>query len=375
MKARYSHIPVMKPLLPTADKILPYLSTIDKNRWYSNFGPLVTSLEERFEKYMGLESGTVALVSSATSGIATTMRALNCVRGSYCAIPSWTFAATAAAACNVDMVPYFVDVDDESWAIQPEDVLPIKDRISAVIAVAPFGSPLDIGKWESFSRDANTPVVVDAASCFDSFSQQKDFRISEIPVILSLHATKPFACGEGGLIVCKDKELIEKIKHMSNFGFIGEEMIPGGENAKMSEYAAAVGHAEMDEWESKKRKFHELNCMYEAKLKDLGLPAWVSKKWITSTMSVTLDGFDIHEVARKMERAGIDTRRWWRRGCHFFKAYHDCPRQPLVTTQKLVDSVLGLPLWIGMNEAHVDRVVKCLQDSLHWRRSGSVLVS
>ncbi|MCH6255295.1 aminotransferase class I/II-fold pyridoxal phosphate-dependent enzyme [Puniceicoccaceae bacterium K14] len=364
MTSKYNHIPVMKPLLPTVDKIAPYLSEIDNNRWYSNFGPLVVSLEERLEEYMGLERGTVALVSSATSGLTMALQALGCKSNSSCAMPSWTFIATAAAARNAELTPHFVDVDPDSWAINPADVLPIKNKISAVVPVAPFGSAIKIEEWENFSNSTGIPVVVDAASCFDSFSQQKDFRISEIPVVLSLHATKAFACGEGGMIVCKNKELISRFKSMSNFGFIGEDAITGGGNSKLSEYSAAVGHAELDSWESKRSKFAELGAMYREKLGRVGVEYFASDKWISPTISIKVEQENTFEVARMMSAEGVDTRRWWRQGCHYFEAFHECPREDLKVTEGLVKSVLGLPLWIGMREWQVDRVVERLENTL-----------
>ncbi|MBC2606272.1 DegT/DnrJ/EryC1/StrS family aminotransferase [Pelagicoccus albus] len=359
-----SPIPVMKPLLPTADLITPYLEQIDENRWYSNFGPLVTQLESRLEKHFGVEEGTVALVSSATSGIVMAMRTLSVPRGSYCALPAWTFAATPAAVYNADMVPFFVDVDEDTWAVDPESLLQIREKISAVVPVAPFGTPLDMDHWESFQARTGLPIVVDAASCFDSFARVDSFRISEIPVILSLHATKTFGCGEGGLIICKNKDFIKRIKDLSNFGFTDEEMYARGENAKMSEYTAAVGLAELDNWENKRAHYQELSDLYSKYLGNIGLQNWRSGDWISSTSIVRLPFDRVEDVVNILKSKGIETRRWWRRGCHHFQAYSEFPRLPLITTEVLVNSALGLPNWIGMTEEHVKRVISGLCEAI-----------
>lgn len=357
-------IPVMKPLLPSADRIYPYLKQIDEMRWYSNFGPLVTSLEKRLEKYLGIEHGTLAFVSSATSGIVMAMRTLEVSRGSYCALPAWTFAATPAAVYNADMIPFFVDVDKDTWAIQPTSLYQIKEKISAVVPVAPFGSPINISEWESFQAKTNLPIVVDAASCFDSFSIDNNFRISDIPVILSLHATKTFACGEGGLVICKSKKFIQKIKDMSNFGFSGEQMHSRGENAKQTEYAAAVGHAELDGWEEKRNQLKKLSDQYRKRLNEIGLEHWQTGEWISSTSIVRLPHGQVEEVAKLLAQKNIETRRWWRRGCHHFDAYSDFPRLPLPTTERLVNSALGLPHWIGMTDQDIDRIMEALCEAI-----------
>ena len=164
----------MRPLLPEHKFIAPYLKEIDKTRWYSNFGPLVTNFEVRLEEFFGLKNNCVLTVANGTSGLTATMRAFGLERGTYCIVPSWTFMATAGAALAAGLIPYFVDVEEDTWAINPEilksTIKEIDGKVTAVIVVAPFGSPVYSDKWDRFTDETGIKVIIDGAAAFDSIS-------------------------------------------------------------------------------------------------------------------------------------------------------------------------------------------------------------
>jgi dTDP-4-amino-4,6-dideoxygalactose transaminase len=355
-------IPIMRPLLPKAENIFPYLKQIDENRWYTNFGPVNTELEKRLAVHFNVKPTELTTFSNATAGIVTVMRGLNVPRGSYCAIPSYTFVATAGAVYNADLMPFFVDVNEQTWAVEPENLMQIKERITSAVIVAPFGAPIDIKKWENFKKETGVNIIIDAAAAFDTVSRFKEFYASEIPIIISLHATKSFGTGEGGLVICKNEEFIFKIKKLSNFGFTPEGIISRGTNAKLNEYNAAVGLAELDGWQDKRKKMIELNQLYLTKLEEIGLKAWLSRGWVTTTCNIILKRNNADEVINYLASKGIESRRWWKKGCHNFEPYKVFPKTPLFTTDKLVDSVVAVPFWIGLKEGQIDKVVKALEE-------------
>ncbi len=286
----------MKPLLPTVDKLLPYLSRIDASRHYSNFGPLNEEYQERLQ---GLFGAPCVTASSATSALTATLMALQLPPGSLVAVPSWTFVATPAAIVAAGHVPYFVDVGDYSKA----------KSANAIVAVAPLGAPLDLQQW----KNSKVPVVIDAAAGFDSFSTL--CKIGKWPVIISTHATKVFGTGEGGFVTCQDTKLLEKIKRIINFGFNDKrESEVFGINAKLSEYHAAVGLAGLDEWSGKRER-------YLRKTKIYGLD-----------YAVSLVGVKSGEGRKRVY------------GCHKHKAFKDCPRTELPVTEKLMRETFFVPV-------------------------------
>ena len=192
----------MKPKLPTAAEILPYLETIDAHRWYSNWGPLAIRLEEQLARRLNVGSESVVTTGSGTAGLTAALLAREICGGSFCIMPSWTFAATPHAARAAGLVPWFHDVDPRTWALDPdavaESIKQMHTRPGAVMVVSPFGAPADLAVWEAFEEHTGIPVVIDAAAGFDTV------RASKIPCVVSLHATKILGAGEGGFIATTD---------------------------------------------------------------------------------------------------------------------------------------------------------------------------
>ena len=92
-------------------------------RVYSNFGPLVLSLEDRLAEHYGLIPGTVATVANATLGLAIALIAQQPPQGSLCAMPAWTFVASVHAALMAGLVPYFIDVEAETGVLDAEKLI------------------------------------------------------------------------------------------------------------------------------------------------------------------------------------------------------------------------------------------------------------
>jgi dTDP-4-amino-4,6-dideoxygalactose transaminase len=260
-----SLIPIMRPKLPSADRLAPYLKTIDASRLYSNFGPLVLSLEDRLADHYGLNQGTVATVANATLGLTIALAVQQPPPGTLCAIPAWTFVASAHAAVTAGLVPYFVDVDPETWTLDPNRLFAELSRapapVGAVMPVMPFGLPLDMSAWEAFRSRTGIAVVIDAAAGFDSLVP------SAVPSVVSLHATKVLGAGEGGFVISTDPAIRHAVRTRANFGFDGSRQAQAQAfNAKLSEYHAAVGHASLDEWDQARTEWSNAAKAYRRAL-------------------------------------------------------------------------------------------------------------
>lgn len=362
-------IPVLRPLLPSADAIFPYLKKIDENRWYANFGPLVTSLERRLEELFRVEHGSIVTASNGTAALTNVMRAMNLPQGSFCIVPSWTFIAVPAAARAVGLKPYFVDVDEKTWALDPENVkkaiAKIPGKVSSLIYVAPFGSVPPTSKWDEFYKETGIRVIIDCAAGFDVASKNPEIFSENIPMMVSLHATKTFGVGEGGVIICKNKEFIRQVRQMSNFGFSGSRMITiSGTNGKMNEYNAAVANAELDNWPNKRTKWQRITDYYIDKLKKLSIPYFLSSEYISSTCNILVPHGSSDSVISNLAGKGVEARKWWFHGCHRQFAYLDCLYDQLPITEKLVGSVVGLPFYVDISDEDIDYVCKALNHSL-----------
>lgn len=351
--------------LPKAEALLPYLRRIDDARWYSNFGPLLTEFEARLAARFEPQTQIVTCVN-ATQGLTLCLQALQLPPGSLCAVPSYTFVATAHAVIAAGLTPYFLDVDAEDWTLQPQAVrqalASAPAPISAVIVVAPFGLMPDLTPWLEFRDETGVQVVVDAAAAFDALDA------APLPTVVSLHATKVLGIGEGGFLATDDQHLAQRVRQLTTFGFRGSrESQIHATNAKLSEYAAAMGLAAMDAWPHNRLRWMRAAQSVRAAMAHLPQMAFQSGwglTWTTSVCSVRLPDGMAAAMERGLNARGVETRRWWGLGCHTNPAFADCPRGDLTQTDRLGGAVIGLPFSIDLDHEQINRVAAALAEHI-----------
>ncbi|MGR4866112.1 DegT/DnrJ/EryC1/StrS family aminotransferase [Caulobacter sp. LARHSG274] len=354
-------VQVARPRLPTAEAILPYLQRIDAARWYSNFGPLLMELEARLAHRFG-DGAQVVTTVNATQALTLALKAMDLPAGSLCATPSWTFVATAHAVRQAGLIPWFVDVDAETWMLDPaavrERLAHAPGPVSAVIPVAAFGHMPDLDAWRAFQDDTAVRVLVDAAAAFDAASD------ASLPIVVSLHATKVMGLGEGGFLATRDPDLARQVRRLTSFGFDGtREALCVATNAKLSEYAAAVGLAALDGWPADRlRWFMAAQALRGAvaAVPQVRFQSGWGARWTTSVCVVGLPDGTADTVETVLRAEGVDTRRWWGEGCHLGAVFADCPRDRLPNTERLARSTIGLPFAIDLTAAQVGRVAEAL---------------
>ncbi len=363
--AEDAKVPVARPRLPGAGAILPYLQRIDEARWYSNFGPLVTELEQRLAARLGA-GAMVCTAANATQALAYALKAMDLPPGGLVAVPAWTFVATAHAVLQAGLVPWFMDVDPESWMLLPETVEQAVERVPgalvAAIPVCPFGAMPDLAAWRALREATGVKVLIDAAAAFDTLAE------ADPPACVSLHATKVLGAGEGGFLATTDPVLLERFRRLICFGFKGSRESPfPSSNAKLSEYAAAVGLAALDEWSSERLRY--LRTSQHLRIALLGQPevrfqsGWGSD-WTTSVCVVGLPEGSADHIETTLGAVGIETRRWWGEGCHRSPAFADCPRDRLPVTDALAASTIGLPFSVDLPRGHIERLAQALAAAL-----------
>ena len=364
-------IPLMMPALPTADDLLPYLRRIDANRWYSNFGPLVSEFESRIAaSFAGAGPCRVVSLSSCTAGIELALRALALPAGAPVLVPALTFIATASAVRCAGLAPVVADVDPDSWLLTPEIARAAVRTIGAraVIPVTTFGAGQDGEAWSAFARDTGVPVIVDAAA---GFGNQRD--PGPTCSVFSLHATKPLAAGEGGFVVTRDAALAHAIRRLSNFGINLDRPHDGpigtavatGTNAKLSEYHAAVALASLDRWPdiAAERGALYLRSVRTAQAACGGRLALQSAPDDT-VRSVCAYRFPTPESRDRAEascrRLGIGTRRWYLPTIDRQPAFGHVAHLPTPCADFVGERLLGVPFYPGLAPAAIDEIAGAL---------------
>lgn len=366
-------LPVLRPKLPPADRLLPYLRRIDEQRLYSNWGPLVRELEARLAERVELPpwsfkcagSGTLALTGAI---LAVAGRALP--ERPRAVVPAFTFVATALAAEQCGYEPLIADIDPETLMLDPARLmeLPEIDQVGIVIPVAPFGSPVPQRPWREFSRRTGIPVVIDDAASFECLMENPRRTLGEIPVAVSFHATKAFGCGEGGCVICQDRKLARKIWQSLNFGFFESRNceVPSL-NGKMSEYHAAVGLAELEGWDQKLSAFREVAARYRRHFSRAGLEErFRATPEISATYAIFVckDPQESERLQRALAEANIGFRLWYGLGLEEHTHWADPSRPPLPVTERLAACHLGLPWAVDLEEKTVERTVAVIRAAL-----------
>lgn len=343
-------IPSMRPLLVSHEKITPYLLQIDTNRYYSNRGPLVQEYESRLSKMF---KANVVSTASCTSALTCALLALNLPRGSKCLVQSWTFVGTVAAIVAAGLEPVFADVDLSCWNLSADLAFSYAEsypEIKAVVAVSAFGARIDRNAWEKFQAETDIPVVIDAAGCFDSL-EVVGWGGFKVPVCVSTHATKVFSTGEGGFVVTADNWFAEKFKQITNYGYCPDRTIPfPGINAKMSEYHAAVGLAELDWWPEKRQMWLDAHWRYDKAFGSL------LSTCVRSLSPIALGRKHAPSVIDKLASNGITARKIWGDGCHAHESYKHYHRFDLTNTKRLANEIITLPFAIDMTGEEIDYI-------------------
>ena len=353
--------------MPRWDEVLPYLKRIDAARWYTNFGPLATELEARIAALLPDTQGRVPATASfanATLALELAMLAHELPERSRVLMPALTFVATPASVIAAGHVPVICDVDEASWLLTPEITEPLLRETGAiaVLPVSTYGCPQDVAAWDALSVRTGATVVIDAAAAFSNQT-----RSGKSTLVFSLHATKALGAGEGAAAMTTDRDLVDAMRRLSNFGIqLPQGLVHrSGTNAKLSEYHAAVALASLDGWAERRSRRQRAYQWYLRALAQHCPAVSVQQRpadGVYSIMPVLLpENVHATKIAGSLEEQGIDTRRWYCPTLERHPAFRDLPvAGTLRAANRLNDRLLALPFHTQLLESDVDFVCETL---------------
>lgn len=246
-------LPLIAPQPPRLSELGDALRRVEASGLFSNNGPEARAFEAEATEQLFDGKGACLAVANATLGLMLAIRdTVGEPEGRYALMPAMTFAATAEAAYWAGLTPLICDIDPDDWsasAAEEERLLTAHgDRIAVVIPYATFGYGIDLDRYARLSERHGVAVVIDAAASLGTTNADgTGFGAgAPFPVVFSMHATKPFATAEGGLVHCGDAATIERLRAMANFGFERPRTatLPGL-NAKLPEVLAVMARAKL----------------------------------------------------------------------------------------------------------------------------------
>ena len=376
-------LPLIAPNPPRLADYRDALERIEQSGIYSNFGPEARRFEEAATARLFGGRGASLTVANATLGLMIALKdAVGEGRGRLAVMPALTFAATAEAAWWAGLTPLVCDVDPDdctaSALAEEQLLLRHGEKIAAVVPYATFGRAIDLDRYAWLSRRHGVKVVIDAAASLGTtdadglgFGAGAPF-----PVVFSMHATKAFAVAEGALIHCGDRDTIERLRAMANFGFAGARSatLPGL-NAKLPEVLAAIANAQLERFDAVCAAREQVAAAYRTAIGDHYdiQPAPVGKQALGFFPVMLPESVDREQVIAALDAEGI--------GCGKYFSPH-LGEQPWVREVATIEPtpvadalgarIVSLPLSDRMTAADATRVIAALDAACATPRTARV---
>ena len=258
-----------KPIYVTMPSLAPlaevdsYLAGVWESGVMTHNGPLVQRFERDFAAWSGLPH--MVAVANGTLAIQLALRALGLPPGSEIITTPFTFIATLSSILYEGFKPVFVDIDPETFNLDPTKIeAAITPRTAAILPVHVFGNPCDVQAIDSIARRHGLKVVYDAAHAVGVKVDGKSVLAYGDVSATSFHATKLLNTSEGGGIYAADGSVDATLRELRFFGYdAGKTVVRIGTNAKMTEVNAAIGLANLKHLDSVLSDRHRKYALYK----------------------------------------------------------------------------------------------------------------
>lgn len=366
-------IPVARPDLCGNEE--KYVVDALRSSWISSTGSYVADFEKNFATLCG--SRAVISVCNGTVALHLALLTLDVRAGDEVIVPSLTYVATANAVRYVGGIPVFVDVDPETWCLDPQKVeAAISSKTKGIIAVHLYGHPAHMDELNHIAAVNGLWVVEDAAEA--PLATYKGRPTGSLAMIgtFSFYGNKIFTSGEGGAISLNDPNLELRARTLRGQGMDPKRryFFPVvGYNFRLTNIACAILCAQLERRDTIVRKRQDLYSLYGRLLQ--GVPGigfqpvapWaIISPWL---FCITVDskqyGRSRDELMHILAEARIETRPFFI-PLHQLPPYRDLAKgrsDSLALSDQLSKSGMNLPTYTQMTSAQVERVAETIAKS------------
>ena len=349
---------VTKTFLPPYEEYSTLLKEIYESAWLTNNGKFVQTLESRIKEKLEVEN--FLYCSNGTIVLDMALKALDITKEVI--TTPYSYVATVNSILWRDCKPVFVDINNLDFTIDVNLIeKSITENTQAILATHVYGNPCDVLAIEQLANKYNLKVIYDAAHSFGVKYQGKSIMEYGDISTCSFHATKVFHTIEGGGIFARDKSLFDRLYKYRQFGHIYDEYYSIGINAKNSELHAAMGHCVLNHFDSIVAERKIISGLYNQKLSvpDLQRPVAIKNTdYNFAYYPVIFNSNSILiKVKLELEKEKIFPRRY------FFPSLNTLPfveKNSCPVSEKISDTVLCLPLFIGLSKIDIDRISKII---------------
>jgi perosamine synthetase len=388
-------IPIAKPLLGEAEAEAARRAIL--SGWVTQ-GPEVAAFEQEFAAYVGGQYACA--VSNCTTALHLALLAVGVQPDDEVVTVSHSYIATANSIRYCGATPVFVDIEPQTYNINPVLMeAAISPRTRAILVVHQMGMPCDLKAILEIARQHSLPVIEDAACAIGSEilwdgQWEKIGKPQADIACFSFHPRKVITTGDGGMITTNNPEwdrqfrllrqhsmsVPDTVRHGSK-QVIFESYPALGYNYRMTDIQAAVGREQLKRLPEiiERRRF--LARRYHLMLADIpGLklptePIWARSNWQSYCIRLSQQ-YDQLQVMQAMLDAGIGTRRGimcahrepaysqeaW--SCGVVRDSCNCEGgscDRLIESERAQDTAILIPLFHHMSEQEQDTVINELK--------------
>jgi dTDP-4-amino-4,6-dideoxygalactose transaminase len=333
-------------------------------------GPEVQQFESEFAAFC--EAGHCVAMNSGTSALHVAMRLLDLGPGDEVITTPFTFIATSWAIVYTGARPVFVDVEESTLNLDPNQVEEaITPRTKAVLPVHLYGHPCNLAPLLELARRRNVPVIEDAAQAHGARYHGKLVGTFGLMSAFSFYPTKNLgACGEGGALVTDRADLAARARslreHGSSARYLHDET---GYNYRMEGIQGAVLRAKLPRlgaWNQARRRIAH---RYHSLLADtpLVLPREVgpveSVYHLYTVRHPNRDRLKVHLEARN-----IGSAIHYPHPLHLQKCFAHLGYRPgaFPRSERAACECLSLPMYPELSDDQVDCVAAAIHDFREW---------
>ena len=368
-----SFIPIAAPVI--GEREIAYVTDAVRSGWVSSLGTYIGRFEQEFAHYVGVSHAIT--VNNGTVGLYLALHALGIGPGDEVLVPDMTFVATVHAVLQVGATPVLVDVEPDTWCIDPHAAeRAITSRTRAIIPVHIYGHPADMQAILILARKYELFVIEDAAEAHGAQVDHQQVGSFGKLGVFSFYGNKIITTGEGGMVTTNDPDLAEYLRFLKDHGMSPDRRYYHTElsfNFRMTNLQAALGLAQLEQIEefiAKKQAIYSWYADALSQVSSLQLP--VTRPgvrnvfWLFSIVLGERCRLSREDLCSALYSQGID----WR---PFFVPMHQLPHLSKFRTvgredehcpvsERLGARGLNLPSGCSLDEATVrwiaDRVVR-----------------
>lgn len=368
-----NEIYVTSPLLPDLDNLFNSLQDIWQKKYITNSGSYQKKLEEALCEYLNIPF--ISVMTNCTNALMAALRAADIPPNSQIITTPYTFCATAHSIVWANAEPVFCDVDEATGNISPAEIEKhITEKTSAIMAVHVYGQPCDTEAIQKIADEHNLKVIYDAAHAFGVRKNGKSILLAGDLSCLSFHATKTYNTIEGGAVVCKTKEMKEKLDRIRNFGIQDEtSILEIGLNCKMDEVRAAFGLENLKQIDSAIAKRKKAAEFYRRELSNIeGFRFTEEDKSVTYNYTYfpifidkDLFGKTADDVMATLNKHNIFPRRYFHplvSNTALYNMLSSAKKENLKVANKLANEVLCLPIHHELNESDLVKITSTIKE-------------